>query len=56
LNEPRSLDPSQIDIDFLREIDAVCWRFEADWRSAAVRLLDDDLAIAPDAARTMSSR
>ena len=37
LNEPEPLDASQLDIDLMRRIDAVCRRFEADWRDGARR-------------------
>jgi len=40
-----------LDIDLVRRIDAVCRRFEADWRAGARHPLDDYLAEIPDKAR-----
>src|SRR5271166_5840351 len=51
LNEPEPLDASQLDIDLMRQIDAVCRRFEADWRAGARHPLDDYLADVPEKAR-----
>jgi len=51
LNEPEPLDASRLDIDLMRQIDAVCRRFEAEWRAGARHPLDDYLANVPDKAR-----
>jgi len=40
-----------LDIDLVRRVDAVCRRFEADWRAGARHPLDDYLADVPDKAR-----
>jgi hypothetical protein len=50
-NEPEPLDASQLDIDLMRQIDAVCRRFEADWRAGARHPFDDYLAEVPAQAR-----
>src|SRR5271165_6780868 len=54
LNEPEPLDASQLDSDLMRQIDAVCRRFEADWRAGARHPLDAYLADVPDEARAAS--
>ncbi len=51
MNEPEPLDASQLDIDLMRQIDAICRRFEADWRAGARRPLDNYLADVPDETR-----
>ena len=48
MNEPEPLDASQLDIELMRQIDAVCRRFEGDWLAGARRPLDDYLAGVPD--------
>ena len=35
MSEPEPLGASQIDVELMRQIDAVCRRFEADWRAGA---------------------
>jgi serine/threonine protein kinase len=44
VSEPNPLEDSRLDIDIMREIDAVCRRFEADWRRGARNPVDDYLA------------
>jgi hypothetical protein len=51
VSEPERLDASRLDIDLMRQIDAVCRRFETDWRAGAQNPLDDYLADIPDEGR-----
>jgi WD40 repeat protein len=51
VNEQEPHDASQLDIDLMREIDAVCRRFEADWRAGVRHPLDDYVAEVPGQGR-----
>jgi len=51
LNTPPPFDGPGLDIGLLRQIEAACRRFEADWRSGTRRPLDDYLAAVPEGAR-----
>ncbi len=51
VNEPEPLGASQLDVDLMRQIDAVCRRFEADWRAGARPPFDSYLAEVHDQAR-----
>jgi serine/threonine protein kinase len=44
LDTPEPGDASRLDIDLLRRIDAVCGRFESDWRGGRKPRVDDFLA------------
>ena len=51
MSEPEPIDASQLDVELMRQIDAVCRRFEVDWRAGARPPFDSYLAEAPDHAR-----
>ena len=51
MSEPEPLGASQLDVELMRQIDAVCRRFEADWRAGARPPVDPYLAEVPDEAR-----
>jgi WD40 repeat protein len=51
LSEPEPPGASQIDVGLMRQVDAVCRRFEADWRAGARPAVDSYLPEAPDEAR-----
>ncbi len=51
MSEPEPLGASQIDVELMRQIDAVCRRFEADWRAGARPPVDSYLAKVPDEGR-----
>jgi WD40 repeat protein len=51
VSEPESPGASQLDVELLRQIDAICRRFEADWRAGARPPFDPYLAEVPDQAR-----
>jgi hypothetical protein len=51
VNEPKPLSASQLEVELMQQIDAVCRRFEADWRAGAQNPLDDYLADIPDEGR-----
>jgi hypothetical protein len=52
MDTPRPLESRQLDVNLMRHIDAVCRRFESDWRAGSTRPLDDYLTDVPDEART----
>ena len=54
VSEPESPGASQLDVELLRQIDAICRRFEADWRAGARPPFDPYLAEVPDQARPRS--
>jgi WD40 repeat protein len=51
VSELEPLGASQLDIELLRQIDAICRRFEGDWRAGARHPLDDYVAEVPEKAR-----
>jgi WD40 repeat protein len=51
LDTPGFSDAGPLDIDLARRIDAVCRRYEADWRAGVRPPLDNFLAEVPDQAR-----
>jgi WD40 repeat protein/tetratricopeptide (TPR) repeat protein len=51
MDVPEPLDPSGLDIELVRRIDAVCRRFEADWRDGKHPRVDDFLTDLPAEAR-----
>jgi len=51
ISEPEPFGASQLDVELMRQIDAVCRRFEADWRAGARPSFDPYLAAVPEQAR-----
>ncbi len=51
VSDPKALGASELDIEMLRQIDAVCRRFEADWRAGARPAIVSYLGEVPDEAR-----
>jgi WD40 repeat protein len=51
VSESEPLGASQLDVELMRQIDAVCRRFEADWRAGPRPPVDSYLAEVPDEAR-----
>ena len=51
MSEPEPSGASQLEVELMRQIDAVCRRFEADWRAGARPPFDSYLAEVPDQAR-----
>jgi WD40 repeat protein len=52
VSEPESLGASQRDVDLMRQIDAVCRRFEADFRAGKSPVIADYLGGVPEAGRS----
>jgi hypothetical protein len=52
MNESQPLDGSELSIDLILEIDAICRRFEADWRARVRPPFDSYLAEVPEAGRS----
>jgi serine/threonine protein kinase len=50
VSKPEPLGVSQLDVELMRQIDAVCRRFEADWRAGGRPPFDSYLAEVPDQA------
>jgi WD40 repeat protein len=51
MSEPERDDANEPDVELMRQVDAVCRRFEADWRAGARPPFDTYLAEVPDEAR-----
>jgi predicted Ser/Thr protein kinase len=51
VDEPSLLDAASLDVELARRIDAVCRRFEADWRGGKRSAIDDYLADVPQEGR-----
>ena len=51
MSEPEANGASQLGIELIRQIDAVCRRFETDWRAGARPTFDSYLAEVPEHAR-----
>jgi eukaryotic-like serine/threonine-protein kinase len=51
MNKRFTGDPDSLDLDQARRIDAICRRFEADWRAGKRPPIDDYVADIPDEAR-----
>jgi hypothetical protein len=52
METPQPFDDRRLGVELMRLIDAVCRRFESDWRTGSTRPLDDYLAEVPAEART----
>ena len=52
MSEPDPLDASRLDVKSMRQIDAVCRRFEADHRAGRSRVIADYLGEVPEAGRS----
>ena len=52
MSEPEPLGASQLDVDLMRQIDAVCRRFEADHRAGKSPVIADYLGEIPEAGRS----
>jgi hypothetical protein len=52
VSEPEPLGASQLDVDSMRQIDAVCRRFEADYRAGKSPVIADYLGEVPEAGRS----
>jgi hypothetical protein len=52
VSEPEPLGASQLDVDLMRQIDAVCRRFEADYRAGKSPVITDHLDEVPEAVRS----
>jgi hypothetical protein len=50
VSEPEPLGASQLDVELMRQIDAVCRRFQADWRCGRKPRPEGFLAQVPEAA------
>ena len=51
MDEPNHLDAASLDVALARRIDAVCRRFEADWRAGRRSSIDAYLADVPEHGR-----
>jgi WD40 repeat protein len=52
VSEPEPLGASQLDVDLMRQIDAVCRRFEAEYRARKAPAIADYLGEVPEASRS----
>ena len=52
MTEPEPREPSQIEIELMRQIDAVCRRYEAAWREGRQSRIEDYLTAVPEAGRS----
>ncbi len=51
MSQPEPFDASQLNIDLMRRIDAVCRRFEADWREGRQPRIDNYVGDVPEEGR-----